>query len=75
MPVSQNIVAVIFDFDDTLTDDATTKLLESKGIDTDRFWREETTALTKDGWDPALAYLQLLLNYAGEGKIQQSSAP
>lgn len=68
MPVSQNIIAVIFDFDDTLTDDATTKLLESKKIDTNKFWREETTALTKDGWDPALAYLQLLLNYAGEGK-------
>lgn len=68
MPASQNIIAVIFDFDDTLTDDATSKLLESRQIDTDKFWREETTALTKDGWDPALAYLQLLLNYAGEGK-------
>lgn len=68
MPVSQNIIAVIFDFDDTLTDDATTKFLESKGIDTDKFWREETTALTKEGWDPALAYLQLLLDYSGVGK-------
>jgi phosphoglycolate phosphatase-like HAD superfamily hydrolase len=68
MGVSQNIIAVIFDFDDTLTDDATTKLLESKQIDTNKFWREETTALTKEGWDPALAYLQLLLDYTGEGK-------
>jgi phosphoglycolate phosphatase-like HAD superfamily hydrolase len=68
MSVSQNIIAVIFDFDDTLTDDATTKLLDSKGLDTDRFWRHETTALTRDGWDPALAYLQLLLGYTGDGK-------
>jgi len=33
MPVSQNVVAVIFDFDDTLTDESTTKLLEHYGID------------------------------------------
>jgi len=29
----QNIIAVIFDFDDTLTDESTTKLLEKYGID------------------------------------------
>jgi phosphoserine phosphatase len=68
MPAPQNIIAVIFDFDDTLTDDSTTKLLLSKGIDTDRFWREEMTALTKEGWDPPLAYLKLMLDYVGEGK-------
>jgi phosphoserine phosphatase len=68
MAVSHNIIAVIFDFDDTLTDDSTTKLLESKGIDTNKFWREDTTALTRDGWDPALAYLQLLLRHTGDGQ-------
>jgi phosphoserine phosphatase len=68
MSAPQNIIAVIFDFDDTITDDSTTKLLQSKGIDTDKFWREEMTALTKKGWDPPLAYLKLILDNTGDGK-------
>jgi phosphoserine phosphatase len=68
MAAPQNILAVLFDFDDTLTEDSTTKLLESKKVDPNRFWREEMTALTAAGWDPPLAYLKLLLDYTGEGK-------
>ena len=37
----QNIVAVIFDFDDTLTDESTTKLLEQYDIDAVEFWKKQ----------------------------------
>lgn len=65
MAVPQNTIAVIFDFDDTLTDESTTKLLEAHGIDTTAFWRAQQTLL-EQGWDPALAYLKMMLGYVGE---------
>jgi phosphoserine phosphatase len=54
MPAPQNTIAVVFDFDDTLTDDSTTKLLESRGIDARDFWRNKMEALTSAGWDTTL---------------------
>jgi hypothetical protein len=44
MPAPQNIVAVIFDFEDTLTDESTTKLLEHYGIDAVEFWQKQNPA-------------------------------
>ncbi|HLN27068.1 MAG TPA: hypothetical protein VK395_04950 [Gemmataceae bacterium] len=68
MHAPQNIIALIFDFDDTLTDESTTKLLEAYGIDTKDFWQNRVSDLTKAGWDSALAYLRLILDHVGEGK-------
>ncbi len=68
MSAPQNVIAVVFDFDDTLTDDSTTKLLESRGIDTAKFWKKEAAALLADGWDPTLAYLKLILDRVGPSK-------
>jgi phosphoserine phosphatase len=68
MALPQNIIAVIFDFDDTLTDDSTTLLLDSKGIDTKEFWQVKLPAKMADGWDPTLAYLSMLLELVGDGK-------
>jgi phosphoserine phosphatase len=68
MHVPQNIIAVIFDFDDTLTDDSTTKLLVSAGVNPSRFWREQMPELYNQGWDPSLAYLQSMLDLVGKGK-------
>lgn len=67
MPAPQNIIAVIFDFDDTLTDDSTTRLLESHGVDAKHFW-EENGELLQQGWNPTLSYLTLLLEKVGEDK-------
>jgi phosphoserine phosphatase len=67
MSAPQNIVALIFDFDDTLTDDTTTRLLESRGIDTREFWQRQMKELTDAGWDSPLAYLKLILDYTGKG--------
>ena len=61
------VLAVVFDFDDTLVDDTTTQLLVAHGIDPERFWRTDVAALVNDGYDPALAYLRLLLEEVGPG--------
>ncbi len=68
MSAPQNIIAVVFDFDDTLTDESTTALLESAGIDTAEFWQKKAKALLDDGWGPVPAYLKLILDNVGEGK-------
>jgi phosphoserine phosphatase len=64
----QNTIALIFDFDDTLTDDSTTRLLDSYGVDTKDFWEVKVKARVKAGWDPTLAWLDLILERVGDGK-------
>src|SRR5262245_12972110 len=68
MAMPQNVVAIIFDFDDTLTDDSTTKLLQAYGVDADDFWRNQMKSRTDDGWDSPLAYLTWILDNVGDGK-------
>jgi hypothetical protein len=63
-----DIVAVIFDFDDTLIPDSTTMLLKCHGIDTDDFWGRQAKELIQQGYDPPTAYLNLMLRNIGQGK-------
>jgi hypothetical protein len=46
------VVAVIFDFDDTLAPDSTSQLLESLGVDVPKFWRDEV------GWGRAWGFIE-----------------
>jgi phosphoglycolate phosphatase-like HAD superfamily hydrolase len=62
------IVALVFDFDDTLMPDSTTMLLRANGIDTDEFWGKKARDLIIQGYDPPAAYLNLMLGNIGEGK-------
>lgn len=62
------VIAVIFDFDDTLVPDSTSQLLKSEGIDPVAFWTTEAKALVDQGYDPPTAYLNLLLDRVGPGK-------
>lgn len=59
------VIAVVFDFDDTLIPDSTTALLESAGIDSGEFWTKLASALVREGYDPPLAYLKLILDRIG----------
>lgn len=68
MSAPQNIIAVVFDFDDTLTDESTSALLDSAGIDVADFWGNKAKALLDDGWGPVPAYLKLILDNVGDGK-------
>lgn len=63
------VLAVIFDFDDTLVPDSTTALLEARGIDVREFWTESAPALVAEGYDPPLAYLRLILDRVGDGPM------
>ena len=62
------VIAIVFDFDDTLLPDSTSELLESRGIDAMEFWRNEAKALLDLGYDPTHAYLNLILDRVGKGK-------
>lgn len=58
-------ISLIFDFDDTLAPDSTTQLLEEHGIDPEVFWFSEFQSRVRDGYDPTVAYLSLLLDKVG----------
>jgi phosphoserine phosphatase len=63
------VIAVIFDFDDTLVPDSTSALLEAHGINAQQFWTTDARRLVEEeGYDPPLAYLKLLLDEVGPGK-------
>jgi phosphoglycolate phosphatase-like HAD superfamily hydrolase len=59
------VIAVIFDFDDTLLPDSTSALLREHGIDPEEFWTVRAKKLVEQGYDPPLAYLNLLLQEVG----------
>lgn len=63
-----DVIALVFDFDDTLVPDSTTKLLRHYGIDTEEFWGTSAKQLIHQGYDPPAAYLKLLLDNVGPGK-------
>lgn len=62
-----DIIAVVFDFDDTLVPDSTTKLLRAYSIKPEEFW-PIAQGLLKQGYDQPCAYLKLILDHVGEGK-------
>ncbi len=63
-----DVIALVFDFDDTLLPDSTTLLLESRGIDSEKFWKVDAKALLDQGYDPTIAYLNLILENIGPGR-------
>ena len=69
------IIAIIFDFDDTLAPDSTSGYLAQCGIDVPRFWKEEVKALTEtrsaaEEWDPVPAYLYKMIEKSSTGEIE-----
>jgi phosphoserine phosphatase len=68
VPNTSTTLAVVFDFDDTLVPDSTTLFLKEHGIDTDKFWKQDLTALVQSGYDPTLGFLKLFLDNVGHGK-------
>ncbi|MCI0528268.1 MAG: haloacid dehalogenase-like hydrolase [Nitrospira sp.] len=67
----QDIIAVVFDFDDTLAPDSTSSFLESLGIDVPKFWQEKVQPLLEDGWDPVPAYLYGMLQESNSDEGRQ----
>jgi hypothetical protein len=61
------IIAIVFDFDDTLMADSTNKLLRAHGMKPEDFW-PKSDELIRQGYDQPTAYLKLLLDNVGDGK-------
>ncbi|MBN4066707.1 hypothetical protein JYU14_01330 [Simkania negevensis] len=58
--MQQEIIAIVFDFDDTLSPDSTSAFLASLGIDVPAFW-EDVNTLYQSHWDPIPAYLYKMI--------------
>ena len=57
----QDTIAVVFDFDDTLTPDSTSSFLDSIGVNVPEFWQNRVQPLINTGWDPIPAYLYMMI--------------
>lgn len=66
-----NIIAIVFDFDDTLAPDSTSGFLAETGIDVPRFWREKVDTLVEQGWDPVPAYLYRMIEASKKNPPEQ----
>lgn len=64
----QDVIAVIFDFDDTLAPNSTSSFLEHTGVDVPGFWKNKVQPLLDEGWDPVPAYLYMMIQESGSGK-------
>jgi phosphoserine phosphatase len=60
-PRMSSRIAIVFDFDDTLTPDSTSAYLEAQGVNVRKFWAEDVNALRDTGWDPIPAYLYAMI--------------
>jgi len=56
-----DVIALVFDFDDTLAADSTSGFLQDIGVDTAAFWQTQVDPLLADDWDPVLAYLHRMI--------------
>lgn len=61
-----DVIALVFDFDDTLAPDSTSGFLESIGVDTREFWTSRVDPLIRQDWDPVPAYLYELIQLSAE---------
>ncbi len=52
-----SVLALAFDFDDTLAPDSSSFFLERNGVDPTEFWSKIVGARIAEGWDPVPAYL------------------
>jgi 2-hydroxy-3-keto-5-methylthiopentenyl-1-phosphate phosphatase len=69
--MAQPVIAIVFDFDETLGPDTISFFLKKNKVDPAIFWPEVNT-MVSDGWDPPLAYMHKILKLSGEGKIDAS---
>lgn len=73
----RDIVAIVFDFDDTLAPDSTTGYLRDLGVDAGAFWDRANRRIAEDGWDPIPVYLYQMLELAQtdeySGKLTRDS--
>jgi hypothetical protein len=63
-----DVIALVFDFDDTLAPDSTSGFLADIGVDVEHFWaREVGPLLYEHDWDPVPAYLHRMIELSRTG--------
>lgn len=72
MNLARNILALVCDFDDTLTDDSTTQLLQHYGADPQDFWLRRVAGYVREGADPTIAFLEAIADLTGKGQPLRS---
>ncbi len=65
------VIAIVFDFDETLGQDTISFFLEQQKIKPTGFWRD-VNSMVLDGWDPPLAYMHKMLEMSQSGKLDIS---
>lgn len=63
-----DVIALVFDFDDTLAPDSTSGFLQEIGVDVEAFWRDDVNPLMAQGWDPVPAYLYAMIELSRSEK-------
>jgi 2-hydroxy-3-keto-5-methylthiopentenyl-1-phosphate phosphatase len=71
--MSEPIIAIVFDFDETLGPDTITYFLGEQGVDVGKFW-QEVNKMVEEAWDPPFAYMHQMFNLAKSGKLDISKA-
>ncbi|NYT60863.1 haloacid dehalogenase-like hydrolase [Alcaligenaceae bacterium] len=63
-----DVIALIFDFDDTLAPDSTSGFLADIGVDVQQFWKDQVDPLLfEQDWDPVPAYLYQMIALSKSG--------
>lgn len=65
--MTQPVIAIVADCDDTLAPDTTAQLLAALGVDPKAFYRDQVSRLVEQGFDPSIAYLHQMLMLAADG--------
>ncbi|MBI2621358.1 MAG: haloacid dehalogenase-like hydrolase [Candidatus Levybacteria bacterium] len=69
--MAESVIAIIFDFDETLGPDTISLFLQQQKIKPAQFW-SGVNEMVSDGWDPPLAYMHKMLVLSQEGKLDIS---
>ena len=74
MPEPQNILAVVYDFDHTLSPHymQNQTILRHAGIDPEEFWPSCTALIKERGYEQELAYMKRMLDYDGIRKLSNA---
>lgn len=69
--MAESVIAVVFDFDETLGPDTISLFLQQQKIKPSEFW-QEVNKMVSDGWDPPLAYMHKMFDLSQEGQLDIS---